>query len=1103
MTVSLQNKSVYNLILKCYDKQIPVPDFLNLYKEFYNEKFRNVVENDESENDVTTMIEVSNSISDDFVRLLNSSKSLIIAEYLIEVLFVNYNSDLIKAFMSRLNTIHDTKIMTHFFSKACSHFSTLNDKLIIDQLNKDLAESIIPNLFSIEVNPNENELLVSLFKFLQATINLATSPIILSAQYRESSHILLKMLSKINRLLYRKISQIMDLKLVFKDPKHGLKDIGQDYINSPSITSPLFISSPLSLMKTPVLPSGQAAAKYKDIKLIRYYKNIWLNNKIIKWEPINSDFLTRYASISNSIFQENAPNPQITDTLLSDLIETSFTCFAQFVSNKQYHQTNANLNLLERQWIIYISKHLPLLILKHSSSSPQVVTNALEKIDNKVIKAIKAYYSEKDDDRKRNDDLFEDYSTTSLDIRHDFIKSLIILGLQPPQLINDYLRDDQVIDPKSLPTTDDLIIKTPQGNQEVISDIPSFIKNSLSSLELQTISGNANETDNEIYKVLLHFESISPTKQEEFSQSVLIILEEAISSSDFSIITKLCALLSFNFSHSLTSILTFCTPTEFTKTLMNFIDIKWSDEIKTRKEDSDDSDEAANISLSFSWALLLLINITQTYDISLINVYLVTGNVDFENSFCIKFISKLSEIPDEFIIDEQNAKDSETQLKSHKLIQAWLSDLFVNGSISDNQMQNTDAKQLANIIPFIFKQVLYALEINAVSDFNNIIGGMEYFLQPFMLSGFFKLIYWLEDYLLQLNHTQKKDDLINMVFTIFNTIFNPNTLNEDAQTFHNAVLRLNAVKLLQVFRRFRKQTQSDYGVYASDSQDEPILNSLISKMISVLNISPCYYVDPHILSPETGYSQQKPVGYDRFSVFNENPINKIMTNQINSFWNLHSSTYYNLDYLKEIIHLVTPKRFLLDIIQTLDYKLITYGVPAARSKMTSIESEHVFDYFFYFLVLFDCESQIDATRMIQLFEDEGSLEESEQISNSKIDITIKDEYKGLDNTIVKAEEVGQPKSEYIQDDDLDMLFGENENSVQMPDEELKIIDIPNAPRKFDEVTTLKRDSFGYVLYEMKRLQDISFKSKNISQEEHEKFCKYYNKYLHMLKICVF
>lgn len=1099
MTVSLQDKSVYNLVTSCIDKQIGVNEFLNFYKEFYTEKFASVLENDDSENDIGGAIEVSNTLSDDFVKLMNSKKSLIIAEYITKILFENYNSDLIKTFMPKLSDVHESRMLIHFFSKASYYFATLNDKLVVEQLNKDLSDSIIPTLLTLSIDPTDNELIVSLFKFLLSVVTLASTPIVISVQYKDSSQDLMKRMSKINKLLFKKVSEAIDSHIVFKDSKQPLKEMKHEYISSPSITSPQFISSPLSMMKTPMSVSGPSAAKYKDMKLLRYYKNIWLNNKIIKWEPINSDFLSRYVSIANSIFQENTPSPQISDALISDLIETSFTCFAQFVSNKQYHQTNANLNLLERQWIIFISKHLPLLILKHSSTNPQVVTSALEKIDTKVIKAIKAYYSEKDDAKSRNEDLFEDYPSASLDIRHDFIKSLIMLGLQPPQLINDFLRDDQVIDPKSLPTSDALTYLSPQGTQETVTDVPSFIQTSLDSLELQSILNTNTDSSNGLHQVLLNFETVSPTKQKELCDSFIQILDQATINFSFSTITKICALLSFNFSHSLTSLLSYCSPNALTSILMRYVDELWPNVEKSKKEEVEDSDEAIHISLSFSWALLLMINLQKNYDISLVDVSLIDSNSNLANSFSTRFISGLVDVPDNFIIEGGDPSVQDVQVKSHKLVQDWLSNLFVNGSISDALMQGTDAKQLSNLVPFIFKQVIYALEIDAIVDFNNIVGGIEYFIQPFMLSGLIKIVFWLEDYLLHLKYSDKQEEVINKIFALVNTLFNPSTLNEDSQTFHSAILRMNALRLLKIFRQFKKQPQSNYGVYSSDAQENSVLDMLINKMVSVLGFSPVYYVDSRLLTQENGYSQQKPLGYDRFLIFNENPVNKIMTNQINSFWNLHSSTYYNLDYLKEVIDLVTPRKFLTDVLLTLNYKLTTYGVPAVRNKSSGIESEQVLEYLFYFLVLYDCQSQIDAAKMIQLFEDD--VDYNDNVAEG--DIAVKAEPASENNTSDKQDDNGNPKTDDMQDDDLDMLFGETETSTHITEVEANPIVVKEEPKQYNEVSALERNSFGIILHDMKRWQDLAHKNKDISQKEYDVFCKYHDKYLKMLKTCVF
>ena len=138
-----------------------------------------------------------------------------------------------------------------------------------------------------------------------------------------------------------------------------------------------------------------------------------------------------------------------------------------------------------------------------------------------------------------------------------------------------------------------------------------------------------------------------------------------------------------------------------------------------------------------------------------------------------------------------------------------------------------------------------------------------------------------------------------------------------------------------------RQTQSHSVVYSSDFQDRSVLDLLIEKFTNVLNISSLYNVDTRVFLSDSMYCQQRPISYNKLLIFNEDLINKIMTNQINSFWNLHSSTSYNLDFLNEIIKLVTPKNFLYDVLEK-------FGVPAAKNKMSSVESEHVLKYFFVF-----------------------------------------------------------------------------------------------------------------------------------------------------------
>ncbi|AQZ10346.1 NUT1 (YGL151W) [Zygosaccharomyces parabailii] len=1083
----MDNDDFYKLALKCADRQIAAGDFLNLYKEFYNEKFSTKVENEDTPNE-SKVFEISNLLAWQCIKLLSSEKHLILANYVVEIVFVNYNSDLVHALLPQLYSVSNPVMLNHFFSKSSAFFSKLSDELIVDQLIKDLADCVIPSILNVDVMTITDELVVAICKFLLLMMSYINVSITVSSESaRDSFSSLLSRLAKVNKLLHKKVQQKADTKLVFKNAKAIFtRDAMQDFACSPSITSPQFIPSPLSTTKTPA--SGGVAvsgAKYQDMKLVRYYKNLWLNNKVINWEATNPDFLPRYASIATSAFQGVTYSPQSTDAILEDLIETSFTCFAQFVNNKQYHQMNSNFNLLERQWIIFICKHLPLLILGNSSGNSQTVTHALENMDDKVVKAIRTYYSEKDDAKGRNEDLFDDYPSNSLDIRHEFIKNLVCLGLQSPALINDYLREDQMIDVKTLATSDELFVTNSQGVQEVVRDIRYFLTTSLDSLEPENIVSDNNDSSDGLQQIFRNFENVPPTKQKEISNVLVDILKQALENFEFNRITKICTLLSFNLSHSLTSILSFCTPDKICEMLIKFVDISWDKCIESRKKELVESEyDTMNIFLSFSCPILLLISIWQTYDFSLIDLVLKSSELKTENSFVISFISKLPEIPDTFLLDAKTPTDQAMRVKSNQVVQNWLKDLFVNGSISDELVQNVDVKQLALLLPFIFKQVLLTLEVGVIGDITSLVGGFEYFLQPFMLIGLIKVVYWLEQYLYTLKSDTLPDGLLEKLLVLLNSIFNPPALNEDSKLFHAALLRLNAVRLLRVLRLFRSQSQSSYGIYSSESSGHPKLEVLIEKFLSILNASPIYNLDPRVITTENTYSQ-KQVGYGSFLILNETPINKIMTNQINSFWNLHSSTYYNLDYMKEVINLVSPKVFLRDVLTTLEYKLETYGVPGTRNKIAAVESEHVMDYLFYFLVLYDVNSQVDATSLLQVMD-----------CNSELPL-ITEELQ------VKAEVA--PKSEIVQDDDFDMLFGENETSAPGADEDGHSTNVEKEPAKpkFNAAAALKRNSFGLIIHEMKLMCDEAFSSGDISREVYDKTTKYHEKYVHLLKTCVF
>lgn len=1193
--------SIYQLATNCAKRDINSKDFSNLYNEFYNKNLSSILDNDTESNTTSTNNnnEVSKNLKrvliDDFLKLLDdNSNQLILSDYLVEILFFNnnYNSSIVKLFLRDLPLAKNYIMLNHFIIKLSKFVINLNDKLILSQFLADIPTIFLPNFLVLDFMNLPNDLILTITKFIQIMINkfvtsnfLNSNPSNLQQHQHQDNLLLLtqtyngknlkeclinltKRQSQISKLMYRKFNKLFESNALFvksdilssKSPQltnNNTLTSPQQFNKTPNSANAININTHPSIGSTASNSSNTNIILRQDLKVLRYYKNLWLNNKLINWETVNDlqVFLENYCSIFNIISKKN--DQLSLDHILIDLIETSFICFAQFVSNKQYHQTHSYFNLLERKWLIFITKHLPLLILKNQkniNSSQSIIKIALSKLDDKIVKAIKSYYSEKDDYKKNTEDLFDDYSSNSLDLRHEFIKNLVMLKIESPDLINEFIIEDSMIDTYTLITTDDIVIQNAQGIDEIIYDIKKFILNSITSLESDFLNFNegTNNSDsnlnlnmsmttnigikNPLQQVLNNFENISPTKQREFSNILFSILLESIENFDCHKFSKICSLLSFNFQHCLTTILTYITPFKFTEALLNFIDNKWESTTfdEKRKSLNDSEQESMYLFTSYTWALLLLIDMEQTYEVSLRKVALSSSTLKTKDSFAINFIAKLREIPDKLSFKINELIDEEENL--YPLVQNWISDLFINGSLSDPLIQNISAKQLSLLLPHIFKQVILSMEITNTDNISTIVGGLEYILQPFMLIGLIKIMFWLGQYLMNLKTDKLSDIITPKIAQILNCIISPTELNEDSKSLHCAILRLHATHLIKVLRRFSPASQSNYNVYSSDSQNVQNLDSVIYSLVNALNISPVYNIDPRITNTDNSYSQKK-LGYERFLILNENPINKILSNQMNLFWNMHSSTYYNLDYLYEVINLITPRKFLVDILQTLEYKMKSYSPHhhvTGRKNSLSVDFESIEDHLFYFLILHDVANKEEANDLYLLMttdEEKGesdnsnkdsknTLNESNNINNNHND-SDKDMIPKQEETTIKVEEneikpESQP-NDSILDDDFDMLFGENDASMQGPDEDIDMHyntdnqkedavndnDSNNVAGTERDITMLKHNCFGWILHDMKKAEDATTNSEEIDILQKERINKYYNKYISLLQSCVF
>ncbi|SCU89689.1 LAFA_0E20076g1_1 [Lachancea sp. 'fantastica'] len=1062
--------SIHALALNCAKRHLPPAQFVNFYNELVNELYGSIINRSEdAKSDID--VDVYEELSICLLRVLESQPSMLLSDYVNEVLFVNYNTELAHKMFPQLYTIKDLSVLAVLLSKASAFFLDLNDKLLIDQICDDLSDLIIPCIFAVDFGAQSNQIVLSVAKFVRNISHISTNPILVTEiSTKDKIDNFMSQLSKTNKLLYRKLHH--DFESLFKiEGVSAIKnECSPNGLASPSAVSPKYKGIPLASTRSS-LHAVTTSSKFRNGKLVRYCKNLWLNNKILNWSTNARDFVSDYGAIEANVLADGLTGSTSVEKIMTDLIETSFTSFAQFVSNKQYHQPNFNLNLLERQWAIFITKQLPLHIMECIPKAPDAVITALENVDHKVIKVLKSYASDKDDAKSGGSDLFEEVPNKNMDIRHEFLKNLILLGCQPPSVLNDYLREDHVVDTKSLLSNDTVVIRNTQGVKESISDFPRFIKEKINELDVESmfsiVEDPMNSNDSDIVQVLRKFDTLAATKQRELSEVFHEVFCESARNFDCKTVSKICCLMCFNLSHSLTTILTFIAPARFVAVAAEFVDETWDTYMKQSNGANDDFEPNTEF-VCFTYCLILIINITRVYGVPFVGS--IPSNFQLSSkSFTVKFLSDLGTIAPQ--LDLFSMENSNVTLEN------WVRDLFVNGSLSDSLIKFADAKDITKLIPFIFKQSILGVEVGAIRDVSTLTGGFEYFLQPFLIVGLIGIVFWSDYYLTGLKSKNGSKELLDPIFEMFSSLLNPSTLNEEARPLHTLILRLNAVPLLKATRAFLNQSASNYGIYSSDSAGGPKLESLISHLERTCSTANLYNIDSGSLSSENGYPR-KELPLSSFSITAEHSINGILHNQINSFWNMHSSTYYNLDYLFAFIDIMTPFSFFEATLSSLRSKTFESTRSSNRFKSTDGESSAPLDYFFHFLVTHDLRRVSDKNELLNYMT--SSQESGPSVGKPVI------------------EQNSHTKVEQHSDEDFDMLFGED-TSAPGNETDVAMNDAKTNDKAASRASLFLGPSFAIVLCDLLSDKGALLKLTSSAKEEYEELKFLHEKYVEILR----
>jgi hypothetical protein len=470
----------------------------------------------------------------------------------------------------------------------------------------------------------------------------------------------------------------------------------------------------------------------KSNKLPKY---IWLNSAILNWSTNSENFLSSFDQFVKVKTKKNT---------LNELLAISFQGYVIAIQSK-----SAESYFLQA-WKLFLLKKLPLLIkelnLKNVESS---LTSAFHLVDPKILQNIK-HLSNGSSSDANFDDMFSSFPSTTTDVRHDFLKSCIALQLLPPSAFKAILNDDAAADGRSLPTTDEVF---DENNLPV--DFQDVLNASLIDINTEFIPLE----DSGLLEFLNSISSMEGSKQLEVSRLILSTTLSFIKEDDRSHLYRLALALALS-PDSLTIIVFHLSPRALLKPLMNFLD--------KSQTDFEDINFQDNYS-AFGCVFLLFLIIVKAFNISLSELISYKEDLN-QPSFCIKYVANLG----------SSRQLIQKDANKEEILRNWMTALFDSGGISDELMRLSTVQDCFEIFPGIFQQAFIGCR-QGIVDIDTVKGGLEYFLQPFLLSTIVGFVVWSENYLW-------KNQDVDIIVNLLKTLLSPLDLGGESVYIHKVIL---------------------------------------------------------------------------------------------------------------------------------------------------------------------------------------------------------------------------------------------------------------------------------------------------------------------------
>ncbi|KAK9479929.1 mediator complex subunit Med5-domain-containing protein [Lipomyces japonicus] len=448
---------------------------------------------------------------------------------------------------------------------------------------------------------------------------------------------------------------------------------------------------------------------------------------------------------------------QNSETVLSELTTSSLSC----LFNAVIKQDQGKFAL----WQIFITNKLPLVFQARfqnipSSTIERALRHPLLSADETALNLVNTAAG------NDIDAMFSTSQVAPYDVRREFLKSLVHLGLIDAGAIDRILgaglvNNEQIFDDQSLPVEEIvnslLVDDSYETNLKFIIDEveKSGLLKQVSSIEVLCLLLSKWCEQKETYK--LQF-----LAQEIFLNTTLMNI-----------------------------ILVYKDPYEILLPVITLLD-GWVYE---------DEENFQENYIEFGSLFLLLSSFYYHFSLDVRQF-----QTNLSNSTCIRYLmSSGTAYPVEQL--EQDQSD---------LLGGWIMALYDTNGISDELMRSCSPIEYVSIVPTIFQQSVSASNRN-VLDVETLKGGLEYFLQPFLLPAVVGALHWLTNYIWTL-----RDFSVSLQIVHFFVL--PPSISEQAEPFHRAILRICALPIYNAIQEIIPRLQSTPSVNV-DVND--IINALM------------------------------------------------------------------------------------------------------------------------------------------------------------------------------------------------------------------------------------------------------------------------------------